>query len=191
MKTTVDGFLIPESGNQEELIKAAEHKSKIAGYLQEMCNKYGDFKVAISRKQKDGTVSWTKHHSVMELWEKGEKGRWFLANANHRQLLPIEIVLDLDENPTLEQMNNICEELEKSGWRYQAYFTGSRGYHIHIQNNKLFSLNKRLKEQYRLNIILEYRADCHKKNDVMIAIENTSHWKTGKVKTLLRQYPKW
>jgi hypothetical protein len=160
-----------------------------AGYLQHLCNKYGDFKVTRAWKNKEGDLVWSKHRNVMELWEQGEKGIWWLGHCNNRQILPHEIVIDLDDNPTVEKLNIICDELENKGHKYKAYFTGSKGYHIHVTSIDYFYLNKRLKEQVRLDMIQEFGGDTHKKNEVMIALEDVSHWKTGQSKKMIRCYP--
>lgn len=165
-------------------------QQKRAGYLQDLCNKYGDLKVAISSRNKEtGEHRWSKHHSVMECWEMGEKGIWFLAHANHRQILPCELVIDLDDNPTIEKMNAVCNILEEDKLHYQAYFTGSKGYHIHLLNAQWLQYDKRYREAIREQILIKFGADLHKKSEVMIAIENVPHWKTGNLKTLVRGYP--
>lgn len=160
------------------------------GYLQRLCNKYGDFKVATSYKKIDGETYWTRHTSVLQSWES-EEALFFLANANHRQILPCEIVIDLDENPTPEKLNKICDSLEEKHAHYKAYFTGSRGYHIHIIEPKMNqNINdKRKKEAIREWIIKEFGGDLHKKCEVMVALENTPHWKTGMKKSVVRCYP--
>lgn len=164
----------------------------IAGRLQKLCNKYGDFKVAKSWKKPDGEVIWSKHRSVLECWET-EWGIQWLGQVSHRQILPCEIVIDLDDNPTEEQLNWICDKLDILGENYIAYFTGSKGYHIHIKDKHLALLSKYQREQIRLKLLhnLTNKADLHKKDEVMIALEEVPHWKTGKLKTEVRRSSNW
>lgn len=162
----------------------------IAPYLQNLCNKYGDFKVARAWRNEEGEMLWSKHRSVMEVWET-EWGINWLATVNNRQILPCEVVLDFDNNPTLNEINKICDELEKRQEKYEAYFTGSKGYHIHIMDNTLLELPKHKRELIKELFIKSLGADLMKKNDVMIALENAPHWKTGRKKTLIRRWPEW
>jgi len=158
------------------------------GQLQDMCNTYGDFKVAIANKTEDGDMRWTKHKSVMECWET-ETGVWFLGKANNRQIFQCELVLDLDKDPSLEKLNKICDFLESERTHFKAYFTGSKGYHIHIINAEFLNMDTRLAEQVKSFLIRMFDCDILKSSSkVMIALENVPHWKTGKSKTLLRFY---
>lgn len=170
------------------ILKIDNERLARAGRLQDLCNKYGDFKVAIAGKNKNGEMFWTKHRSVMDCWEEGEKGIWFLAHANNRQILPGEIPLDLDDNITLERLNSICDKLEQMHAHYEAYFTGSRGYHIHIWNKQFATLVKTDRERIRKIFLTFAGADLMKASEVMIAIENVPHWKTGLKKELVREY---
>lgn len=158
------------------------------GYLQYLCNKYGDFKVAIAGKGKDGQMFWTKHRSVLECWES-EQGIWFLSQANNRQILEPEIVLDMDDNPNEQSLNEICDFLENLNVHYKAYFTGSRGFHVHIIDPELALFDKREREAIRAWLIKKTGCDLMKAHEVMIALEDAPHWKTGNPKTLMRSYP--
>jgi len=67
--------------------------------------------------------------------------------ATHRTLLKNEIVLDYDpeKNETLNEITTkvkkVCEDLKNKQIAYKCYFTGSRGYHIHIFRYKMFFMN--------------------------------------------------
>jgi len=157
--------------------------------LQDMCNMYGDFRVAIANKAPDGEVRWTKHYSVMELWGS-DKGLWLLSKANNRTIFPCELVLDIDKDPTPERLDNICQQLEDLKIPYKAYFTGSRGYHIHIIDPGFLSLDAATAEKIKKVWIRTFDCDILKSSTkTMIAIENVEHWKTGIQKKLLRKYP--
>jgi len=152
-------------------------------YLQWLCNKYGDFKVAISSKNEDGSIRWSKHRSVMDCWEKGEF--WFLEKANHRSILPIEIVLDMDEKPSMKKVNKIINDLHLPDEKLKLYFTGSKGYHIHIMFHRMLNYNLNKRNAFRLLKCKKYNCDEQKIEGSMIAVENMPHWKTGNKKELI------
>jgi hypothetical protein len=60
---------------------------------------------------------------------------------------------------------------------FYAYDTGSRGYHIHI------FFNRELQTFEKLAIIRHFGADEQKAVEkTLIALENATHWKSGKIK---------
>ena len=151
-------------------------------YLQNLCNKYGDFLVTTSIKE-GSEIKWYKHRSVMDCWSDENKLH-FLDEATHRTPHPHEVVLDFDDNPTAYKITKVCEELENLGFKYVAFFTGSRGYHVHI-------IDLNLNKEERDILITKFGAEDLKKSDKsMVALEFTPHWKTGKNKTMIRSYPK-
>jgi len=102
------------------------------------------------------------------------KDTQFLKQINQRQILPIEVVLDLEEK---EQLPAIAKTLTEWKVKFKIFSTGSRGYHIHI------FFKEELTEQTKLKIIKFFGADEQKAgNKTMIALENTPHWKSGKIK---------
>lgn len=161
-----------------------ENRESRVGYLQELCNKYGDFKVAYSYKNKDEETIWLKHKTVMECWSC-EEGLKFLEKVNHRQILPNEIVIDIDD-PNSNYIT-ACNILDENKYNYKCYLSGSRGHHIHIKVVGMQLEPRWLKEKIREQIIKKLRADIQKKSDnTMIALENVPHWKTGNVKKLVK-----
>jgi len=109
--------------------------------------------------------------------------------ATHRTLLKNEIVLDYDpeKNETLNEITTkvkkVCEDLKNKQIAYKCYFTGSRGYHIHIFRYKMFFMNNIERIEYRNCYIEYYKAEAQKNSDnVPIAIENIKHWKSSKIK---------
>ncbi len=125
-------------------------------------------------------------------WYKYSKKRndyEFLNKVNNRQILPFEIVLDLEEK---ERIDIILESLEKLGYGYKAWFTGSRGYHIHLIFPELKDEKKNVREAIKEHFINIYDCDIMKKTDgCMIAIETCPHWKTGQPKTLYKEFGQW
>jgi hypothetical protein len=160
------------------------------GYLQYLANKYGDFKVTKSVKNSDGSVSWWKHYSVLECSDS-EKGMWILDQVTHRTSLTCEIILDMDENPTIEKVNLISDYLKYHNLNHCVFFTGSRGYHIHIFSKIIKDNRKR--EYLRTLLINKFNCDSLKYSDkMMLALEFCNHWKTGNKKNIIISYPeKW
>ena len=71
------------------------------------------------------STKWKKYSEVcfpIEPWED-YKIKW----VNQRQILPIEVVLDLEER---EQLKPIIKKLKEMGYTFYVFDTGSRGYHI-------------------------------------------------------------
>lgn len=157
-----------------------------ASRLIQLSNKYGDFKVAIGDQRDKDKPKWTKHQSVQKLWQS-DKGMEFLGNANCRQILPYEIVLDMDDDVSEKKLNEICDGLDAYGFSYKAYFTGSKGYHIHIFDDVLKKYEKVTRQKIRHYLISKFGCDTQKASEnTMIALEDTPHFKTGNVKSMVR-----
>lgn len=155
------------------------------GYLQFSANNFGDFKICT--RYEDGT--WSKHKSVLEC---SEKDFWRLEKANNRTPFPCEIILDVDlqESETLEQLrmrfNQIIKMLDLWNYDYLAYFTGSKGYHIHMIFIDLATHGKEYRQKLRKFFLDELGCDLMKHSESsMVALEFCPHWKTGKPKQLL------
>lgn len=155
-------------------------------WLQDVCNKYGDFKIAYSHKNKDGTHIFWKHKSIMECWHNDLP---YLNKCNHRQILPWEIIIDLDDKKAIKNVWNICNELKRNNEEYYCFSTGSKGYHIHIINFNLLNKSSNYRRKVRESVYnyFKIKIDFAKSSDnVLIAMENTPHWKTGRRKELKR-----
>ena len=168
-------------------LNLTKEQQKRLGFLQELANKYGDFRVNILFEDKGKTHS-SKWHSVMKCWES-DKGLWFLSQANQRTLLPHEIILDLDGIKDIKELWQICETLTKAKENFIAYHSGGKGYHIHIYATELLFYDKKTREQLREDIIrgeFKEQADIQLKSENhTIQIENTPHRKTLRKKTRL------
>ena len=153
-----------------------------------MMSGYNDFELAYATLSDEGVPIWSKWRSYMELMFLSDKKKVeFIEKANNRTILKNEIVLDVDENPTIEKFNKICDSLDKRGYSYKGYFTGSKGYHIHVNDDMLLSFGRVARETMKLNLIRKYGCDEQKAHErCMIALEHAPHWKTGKRKKLLR-----
>jgi len=133
----------------------------------------------------DGTIGFSKWKTYMEAvsiieWDGSHpdwKAQKFFEGINQRQILPIEIVLDIEEKEKIKPIVIILKNL-KSVDDYTIYNTGSRGYHIHI-----FFSNEELSEDEKLFLIKKFGVDVQKSSDkCLIALENCPHWKTGNIK---------
>ena len=160
-------------------------------YLQELCNKYGDFKVAKAYKVEDGSLRWTKHRSVMECWHS-EDGLRFLDNINNRQGLTDEVRLDLDPDKDMckedidKWFNEVCDFLDSINFKYTGWFTGSRSYHIHFFISG-YSLHKRSYDKHLYQLFRKFNAETTKLSIAsMLTLEWSPNNKTGKLKSPVR-----
>ena len=122
--------------------------------------------------EKDGIKTKWRKFSQICFDPENSWNKWFLGHVNQRQILPCEIVLDLEEK---EQLKPTIEKLKQTSAKFYIYETGSRGYHIHLFFNQ--DLTKRQKE----TIIQYFGADIQKAGG-LIALEFAPHWKSGKIK---------
>jgi DNA primase catalytic subunit len=132
--------------------------------------------------------------------EKGDKkfSKWVhyldaddkdIDEATHRTLLSNELVLDFDPEPNqtfedlTKKVKKVCYDLKKKGVEYDCYFTGSRGYHVHVFIRDLFFLDKEKRRDFRINFIKFFGAEIQKNSEgTAIALEGVPHWKTGTLK---------
>ena len=143
-----------------------------------------DFYVA-GNYQKDGETHFTKWQkfskAISPINQDGNCGDWkaqrFFEQINQRQILPNEIVLDIEER---NKIKSIVVKLAKWNWEFSIFETGSRGYHIHI------ICDREMKEVEKLAIVKKLGTDIQKCSDKnLIALEFFPHWKTGKLKKLI------
>ena len=137
----------------------------------------------IGRQQYDFFLQFSEKEGIKTKWKKysevcfdfeNSKNRWFIGKCNQRQILPIEVVLDLEEKETI---NKIVAELKSWNIIFYVYDTGSRGYHINL------FFKRELKQKEKLAIIEYFGADTQKSyRKTLIALENSNHWKSGKLK---------
>lgn len=163
-----------------------EATTDVSNRLTKLANKYGDFKVAWGQVRGEER-KFSKRQYVNKLCES-DKGINFLNKVNCRQVLPCEIILDIDDNISVERMNKICDELDSYGFSYKAYTTGSKGYHIHIFEDGLVDYSEKARHKIRHYLISRFECDPQiASGNVLIAIEDVPHFKTGKPKTLVRE----
>ncbi len=154
----------------------------------------GSFKLTYSFRGDDGEHRFTKHLEFLEYLE--EKNLWKLTKVNHRSVLKNELVLDIDTKTTEEAteiMKTITDRLKNEfDAPFRCFFTGSKGYHIHMYTRKWFLMSREERELEKTAIINALKCDGMKAFDkTMIALEFTPHWKTGKKKELVMEYGLW
>jgi len=133
-----------------------------------------DFMISGLTRTNNGDIStkWYKYsQKVMPInINESYKLMW----VNQRQILPNEIVIDLEEKKTIK---DIIIKLKKYNQSYKIFDTGSRGYHIHIFYN--FNLTEIQKQKF----IKLFGADEQLNSKMhMINLEYSKHWKSGKIK---------
>src|SRR3989344_1740266 len=159
-----------------------EKKKILEKLFYEIGNQQYDFELAsLSKNQNGETVSKTKwlkfSQLVFDLQDK--KNSNIFKNINCRQILPIEIVIDLENKETIGWCLRI---LDKYNFYYDCFDTGSRGYHIHLFFNNIII------EEEKEKFIEVFGGDILKKSKKnVIAIEYIMHWKTGIKKNLFQQ----
>ena len=138
---------------------------------------FNDLQIQGSKTNKEGEITWYKRYNFLSLVEDESK-HWLINEATHRNILDIEIVFDIDEEPILETAQKIMKKYSKHN--PICYFTGSKSYHIHIFLHKLRG-NKQLQQDRKI-ILKNNNADQQKTGNNMIAIEGAKHYKSGKPK---------
>jgi len=162
-------------------------KNKKKGVLDKVYYELGkqqvDFHVA-GTWTKDGErlfTKWKKYsEAVMPVDFDGTAEDWkdeaYFSQINQRQILPNELVLDLEEPERIKEIVDKLKTLSIDS--FSVWKTGSRGFHIHI-----FS-DKPIKETTKEFITQTLGTDVQKCSEkCLIALENCPHWKTGKPKT--------
>ena len=164
----------------------------LMGWLQERCNKGGDFLITTHYQDK----TWSKWKSVLQCWENPEEW-WRLDQATNMSSRKCDIFIDIDPRPDEQKVpksrvKKIINQLKRYDLpNPEIYWTGSRGYHIHVTEPGLAMIDS---QYYRENIRRFLMK--HLKTDTMlaserhlIAIPNTPHSNTRKPKKLIKARP--
>lgn len=148
-----------------------------------------------SRITEEGDHTWTRRKTFLDI--DPQHNRWFVENANHRQILKNEIILDFDRVIPIESVmvdkdirRLLCELDLVNDVTYSVWHTGSKGVHVHIYLQALRAHSRRDRERLRRAFFDEFEwfsgVDKLKASDAhMIALEHTPHWRTGRMKTLV------
>ena len=129
--------------------------------------------------KKRGFTKWKKYLDCVAIIDVvNENNTWeerkYFVQINQRQILPNEIVLDIEDPLKLKPIINELKELE---FEYHVFETGSRGYHIHLY----FDRDAKVEEKEAF--VKKFDTDiqkCSEKN--LIALEYSPHFKTGRMK---------
>lgn len=120
------------------------------------------------------STKWKKYSEVIFPLDVNQE---LPTNINQRQILPCEVILDIEEKDKLEP---IIQIIKKGELYYSLWFSGSRGYHISL----LFDRDLTMEE--KVIIIDFFGTDIQKSGDrTLIALEWSPHWKTGNPKELI------
>lgn len=115
-----------------------------------------------------------------------------LAGYNNREILPNELVIDLEDKKYYEEVIKDLIKIRKNDRRICFYVcdTGSRGYHIHI-----FVGKKEIKQETKDYLIKEWCGDTQKAfSGSSIALEFAEHYKSNKINKIIfatEEFKKW
>jgi len=134
-----------------------------------------DFYLSGMTKDSDGNIRSTKWRKFSEAVFPLDAGdAWKLNRINQRQILPNEVVLDLEERGSIDWVVDTLKS-----WRviFKVFDTGSRGFHVSA------FFNRDLTPEEKIAVIRYFGADEQKAGKkTMIALEYCPHWKSGKIK---------
>jgi len=143
----------------------------------------------LQSQKKDGFMSKRRWYSEVGF----EKQKWFLDKANARTILKNEVVIDIDpergesdKDFQARLINTVRMVLSENADRV-GIFESNRGVHIHLFYNTMFHKPLVWRKKFRSSMIKKYQADPQKSSErVTINLEFANHWKSGKVKGLLK-----
>jgi len=132
----------------------------------------------LQQQKKEGFMSKRRKYSNVGF----SKNPW-LIYANARTLLGNELVLDFD--PPFDHLETCVAQLKKKWDKVYVFFSGSKGYHIHIFDKRIERMSYEHREELREYWIKKFGADWQKKSErTTIALEYAPHWKTGRLKEI-------
>lgn len=159
--------------------------------LCEMANKFGDFLVSRIKLQPDGTIKSTKWRSVHDCWHSDE-GLRFLNQATDMTAPACMVYLDFD-SPNKETLNHALQICKEYRFKYWAYRSGGRGFHVHVLIPELAMTSIHstgYRKKLRRLFINKCKAELLKASEKsMILIPGAPNRKTGKPKVLLEAWP--
>ena len=115
----------------------------------------------------------------------------FIEKVTHRQILDIELLLDIDDCyhprytfPDIKtKAKCICIDLERKKIPYVVYWTGSKSYHISFINTELRQFDNYQRTMLKRKVLEMYGADTMKATPkCMISLELAKHYKSGQPK---------
>lgn len=139
-------------------------------YLQVLANRFGDFRVAIYASGR-----WY-HSTVISLWQSNIN---YLKYVNHRQVLPIELMLDIEYDLDLSKFKHLILDLP------YAVYKSLHGYHISLLNPSFVPFSRQFKEL----LLTLFNSDFNMLSAKhLISLEFTPHWKDSSHKISLIEH---
>lgn len=124
----------------------------------------------------------------------GDLKKWVLFSAatykqremcNMRGMHDSEVILDIDLRGTLPKIER---KLKNDGYNYNLWYSGGKGYHIHLIFPELAFLNEEDRKSVR-KLFIEMFGTDEAKQAGLIALENEPHFRgTGRKKMFLRMH---
>ncbi len=147
-------------------------------------NQWTNFKVAGLRKIDNNLTISTKHYDYLtKVALLNPYDSHLLGWINQRTILINELVIDSEELSNIDFIKDRIKRLGIPLNQTHFYFTGSKGYHIHIFFNGI------LEQEYKQKMIKCFKTDSMKAFDnTLIALENCPHWKSGKIKQEVKEW---
>jgi len=180
-----------------------EYQGNKEMFLYHMFNDLGHENLCLSHNylQEDGEQGfskWIPYKKIMELSQDDlipgtdHSRKTFIQAATHRTILPIELVLDIDDS-LLNNETVFSNVKEKAIWAIKKIkerggdpivYKSNRGYHIHLLVPSLTLLHHETIKALKLTFINEFGSDFLKAGSRnMIAMEGSPHWRSGLIKT--------
>ena len=174
----------------KDLNKIYEDSVLRFAFWQKVANDFGDFYIMKSWFV-DGSPRFAKWRTVVDASDKTTN---YHLQISHRQILPFEICLDMDNKEMMQQAYEFFDRLYDDNVLPEIYLfeTGSKGIHIHIflidQYKEIKNRREWRKTFNNLKKLISYWGfDSQKASEkVPIALEFAPHWKSGKQKRLIK-----
>lgn len=175
--------------NEDELNQYYSIGKNRFGLLQHLANYSGDFRI-IKNSYINNQPIFHKWSSVLE--ESSVAKSDYVDKCTHRQILPYEVILDMDDPAKVNSTKKLVQKWIADDILDEIYVfeTGSKGIHIHIfllddfkkYPPKIFA---QMMTEFE-NVMSAIGFDVLKSSrKVAIALEFAPHWKSGKQKKLL------
>jgi hypothetical protein len=151
---------------------------------------------------------WSKWYTYHELMHKAHEDSIPLYNdskmsitvaefwnrCNNRTVLDIEVLLDIDQVFGLSDKESIrvkaeeiMDQLEQCRLTFEAFFSGSKSYHISLLFPELRSMNAFQRKEFKQKLMIRLGSDPMKSSERnMVALEGVKHWKTSNMKVQVR-----
>lgn len=139
-----------------------------------------DFRLSSLKKINDEIIpsKWKKYSELIFPIDINQE--WKLKHINNREILPCELVIDLEDR---SKYKDAIKKIKDDELKFYSFDTMSRGLHIHIFFNDELSVSE------KVILIKRYGGDTQKAFcGSAIALEFAAHWKSGKIKNLIEKW---